>query len=359
MSYLRVVIDEYGGPELLRLVAEASPLEPGPGQVRVRVMAAGTGFTDTAIRRGNYPDKNRHLPFTPGYDLVGEVEKLGPGVTGLTVGQWVADMSVIGGYSQYCVLPAANLVPIPKTLDPAEAACLPLAYMTAYQMLVRLRQFRPGDRVLIQGASGAVGTALVDLGHCMGLNMVGTCSLGKFDLVRRLGATPLDYRRADMIDEALRLSDGGFDGIFDAIGGHSHWARMMGCLRPGGWLIGYGAHYIARGEDSMASVLWGFAKVFLWWSWACRNGQRATFYHIQHRRRKKPDEFKEDLDRLAGMLARGEIHPVVAERRPLADARVVHEAIDAGRISGKVILLPWLDLDEFGTSSDSITVLNH
>lgn len=343
MGYQRVVVTAKGGPEVLRLVTEEDLPEPGPGEVRVKVLAAGTGFTDTAIRRGNYPDVKDAHPFTPGYDFAGVVDKAGPGVSGFVVGQAVADMPVIGGYSQYCLRPADSLIPVPDGLDPAEVACLPLAYMTAWQMLVRLRPFRRGETVLIQGASGAVGTALLDLGRHLGLRMIGTCSPAKFALVASYGATPLDYHDVDVVARVRELTDGGkgVDGVFDAIGGHRQWAEAMRCLRPGGWLIAYGAQNIARDDDSLPSVLWGFAKLFLWWSWAAGGGRRAVFYNISTRRRKEPKEYREDMLTLLGLLAAQQIHPLIAARRPLAEARAVHEDIDAGRLSGKAILLPW------------------
>lgn len=341
MGYQHIVVTAKGGPEVLQLVTESTLPEPGPGEVRVKVLAAGTGFTDTAIRRGNYPDVKNPHPFTPGYDFAGEVDKLGTEVSGLSVGQRVADMPVIGGYSQYCLRPAESLIPVPADLDPAEVACLPLAYMTAYQMLTRLRRFVPGECILIQGASGTVGTALLDLGRHFGLRMLGTCSPGKFDLVAGYGATPLDYHRGDIVARVRELTGDGVDGVFDAIGGHRQWADAMACLRPGGWLVAYGAQNIARNDDSLPAVLLGFAKLFLWWSWASGAGRRATFYNIASRRKKKSDEYREDMAYLLGLLADGAIHPLVAARRPLADARAVHADIDAGRISGKVVLLPW------------------
>ncbi len=351
MGYQRVVVTAKGGPEVLQVITESDLPEPAPGEVRVKVLAAGTGFTDTAIRRGNYPDVRDSPPFTPGYDFAGEVDKLGTGVSGLSIGQCVVDMPVIGGYSQYCVRPAASLIPIPARLGPidlAEAACLPLSYMTAYQMLHRLREFDAGERVLIQGASGAVGTALLDLGRQMGLRMLGTCSPAKFDLVRSYGATPIDYRGGNLVARvrAWSAEDGqgtgeGVDAVFDAIGGHRQWADAMACLRPRGLLVAYGAQHIARGEDSLVSVLWGFAKLFGWWRWAGRGGRRATFYIITKRREQKPDEYRADMLHLLDLLAKGKIRPLIAARRPLRDARAVHEDIDAGRISGKVVLLPW------------------
>src|ERR1700720_1220917 len=112
MSWQHICITRFGGPEVLELVEQVSIPEPGPGNVRIKVLAAGTGFTDSFIRRGRYPDFKGPLPFTPGYELVGVVEKLGPGVTELREGQMVADLCVVGGYAQYAIRPAQSLVPV-------------------------------------------------------------------------------------------------------------------------------------------------------------------------------------------------------------------------------------------------------
>src|SRR5437870_3222813 len=140
MPWQHIRIGRFGGPETLEVAEEAAVPEPGPDEVRIRVLAVGTGFTDTFIRRGRYPDFKGPLPFTPGYDLVGIVEETGPGVPGQLTGQLVADLCVVGGYAQYAIRPARFLVPVPEGVDPAEAVCIPLAYLTAYQMLTRYRR---------------------------------------------------------------------------------------------------------------------------------------------------------------------------------------------------------------------------
>src|ERR1700691_3943746 len=120
MTWRRIQISRFGGPEVLQLVDETAIPDPGPGEVRIRVLAAGTGFTDSFIRRGRYPDFKGPLPFTPGYDLVGVVEKTGPGVAAPCEGQMVADLCVVGGYAQYAIRPARFLVPVPDCVDAAE-----------------------------------------------------------------------------------------------------------------------------------------------------------------------------------------------------------------------------------------------
>jgi NADPH:quinone reductase len=176
MAWQNIRIARFGGPEVLELAEQATIPVPGPGEVRIKVLAAGTGFTDTFIRRGRYPDFKGPLPFIPGYDLVGVVEETGPGVPAQLTGQLVADLCVVGGYAQYAIRPARFLVPVPDGVDPAEAVCIPLAYLTAYQMLTRYRRLPRGATILVIGASGTVGTALLDLARHLGLKAIGTCS---------------------------------------------------------------------------------------------------------------------------------------------------------------------------------------
>src|SRR5580693_3113388 len=208
MSWQHVRISRFGGPEVLELAEESIIPNPGPGEVRIKVLAAGTGFTDSFIRRGRYPDFKGPLPFTPGYELVGVVEKTGSDVTVPREGQIVADLCVVGGYAQYAIRPAHFLVPIPDGVDPAEAVCIPLAYLTAFQMLTRYRQFSSGATILAIGASGTVGTALLDLARHFGLNAIGTCSAANMPVVESFGAQAIDYRDGDFVTTVRRLTAG-------------------------------------------------------------------------------------------------------------------------------------------------------
>ena len=257
------------------------------------MLAAGTGFTDTLIRRGRYPDFKGPLPFTPGYDLVGVVEKTGPGVTAQLAGQMVADLCVVGGYAQYAIRPARFLVPVPDGVDPAEAVCIPLAYLTAYQMLTRYRHLPRGATILVIGASGTVGTALLDLARHLGLKAIGTCSAANLAMVERFGATAIDYRAGDFVAAVRRLTAGrkggvGVDTAFDAIGG-AHFARSFACLAPGGLLVGYGAQTMAVGGAGLASAALGLARLKLWNALSgLFGGRRAVFYSITARRDDAP-----------------------------------------------------------------------
>src|SRR5580692_2275923 len=206
MSWQLVRISRFGGPEVLELAEEPTVPSPGPGEVRIKVLAAGTGFTDSFIRRGRYPDFKGPLPFTPGYDIVGIVEKIGPGVAAPREGEVVADLCVVGGYAQYAIRPARFLVPVPDGVDPAEAVCIPLGYLTAFQMLTRYRRLPPGDTILVIGASGTVGTALLDLARHFGLKAIGSCSATNLPAVERFGATAIDYRAGDFVATVRQLT---------------------------------------------------------------------------------------------------------------------------------------------------------
>jgi NADPH2:quinone reductase len=168
--HTRIIVTHYGGPDELQVVEEECP-EPGRGEVRVRMLATGVALPDLLMREGVHPETPR-LPFTPGWDLVGVVDRLGGGVSGIEPGQMVAALPISGAYAEFICLPQGELVPAPSGLDPAEAVSLVLNYITAYQILHRSAQVRPGQRVLIHGAAGGVGTALLQLGRLAGLEKV-------------------------------------------------------------------------------------------------------------------------------------------------------------------------------------------
>jgi NADPH:quinone reductase-like Zn-dependent oxidoreductase len=347
MTWRHIQISQFGGPEVLQVVDETALSEPGPGEVRIKVLAAGTGFTDCFIRRGRYPDFKGPPPFTPGYDLVGLVEKTGPGVTAPQAGQTVADLCVVGGYAQYAIRPAQFLVPVPDGVDPAEAVCIPLAYLTAFQMLTRYRPLAPGATILVIGASGSVGTALLDLARHFGLKAIGTASAPNLAVIERLGATAIDYRVGDFVAAVHKLTQGraggpGVDAVFDAIGG-AHFGRSFACLAPGGLLIGYGSQTMAVGGEGLLSAGLGLLRLEIWGALSFLfAGRRAAWYSITARRKARPDEFKADMAALFALLRDGAIHPVVVDRLPLAAAREVHVRIDAGGFGGKIVLMPWM-----------------
>ena len=169
-----IQVREFGGPDGLEVVDAALPMA-GRGEVRVRVLASGLEYTDVLIRRHLYPQTMyRRVPFVMGYDVVGEIDQLGDGVSGFQPGDRVADMTVIGSNAAYRTLRADRLARVPSGVDPAEAATLILSWTTAYQLLHRAARVQRGQRALVQGAAGAVGQALLVLGRLAGLQLWGT-----------------------------------------------------------------------------------------------------------------------------------------------------------------------------------------
>src|SRR5262245_14133252 len=212
--------------------------EPKRGEVRVRVLAAGVSLSDLMMREGIHPE-TPPLPFTPGWDLVGIVDRVGDGVSGIEPGQIVAALPIIGAYAEFICLPSRELVPVPPGLDPAEGVSLILNYITAYQMLHRSVNLRPQQRILIHGASGGVGSALLELGRLVGLEMYGTCSSRGATVVSDLGGVPIDYQNQEFVTEINRLTTDGVDVVFDGIGGPHIWLSRK-ALRSGGRVVAYG-----------------------------------------------------------------------------------------------------------------------
>ena len=169
-----VRIRRFGEPEELEVVDAPLPTA-GRNEVRVRVLASSLEYTDVVIRRHLYPQTmHRRPPFVLGYDVVGEIDQLGVGASGFQLGDRVADMTVLGSNATYRTLRASNLTRVPAGLDPAEAAALILSWTTAYQLLHRAARVQRGQRVLVHGAAGAVGQALLVLGRLAGLELWGT-----------------------------------------------------------------------------------------------------------------------------------------------------------------------------------------
>ena len=193
----RVVVDHFGGPEVLKVVEDDLP-RPGAGEVRVRVLAAGVSYTDAMLRAGTYLGVPKP-PFTPGYELVGVVEELGPGCSRLRVGERIGSLTVWGADAERVCVLEENAVEVPEDLDPAEVLSLVFTYMTAYQLLHRTAKVKRGETVLVHGAAGRVGTALLELGKVAGLRMYGTCSASDCAAVERLGGVAIDYRNEDFL----------------------------------------------------------------------------------------------------------------------------------------------------------------
>jgi NADPH:quinone reductase-like Zn-dependent oxidoreductase len=344
MKHTRVVVTHYGGPEELRLVDEECP-EPRQGEVRVRVQAAGVGLPDLLMREGVHPETPR-LPFTPGWDLVGVVDKPGAGVSGIEPGQTVAALPIYGAYAEFVCLPQRELVPVPAGLDAAEAVSLVLNYMTAYQMLHHSAEVMPGQCILIHGASGGVGSALLQIGRLAGLEMYGTCSARGASAVTNLGGIPIDYKHQDFVQEIHRLTGEGVDAVFDGIGGTHIW-RSRKVLRRGGRVVAYGltaslqGGRLASGRAGRRNRLHGIPIFVLYivGSLLLPGRKRVVPYSIQWLKRLKPELFRQDLIKLFDLLKQQKIKPLIAQRFPLDQARQAHELLGKGGVTGKIVLV--------------------
>ena len=344
MRHTRIIVTHYGGPDELRVVEEDCP-EPLGGEVRVRVLAAGVALPDLMMREGIHPETPR-LPFTPGWDLVGAVDRLGAGVSRIEPGQIIAALPITGAYAEFVCLPQRELVPVPSGLDAAEAVSLVLNYVTAYQMLHRSAKIRPGQRVLIHGAAGGVGTALLQLGRLAGLECYGTCSSRGASAVSELGGAPIDYQHQDFVEEIHRLTGEGVDVVFDGIGGAHIW-RSRKALRPGGRVVAYGltamlhGGRLASGRGGRRDRFRGIAifGVYIVGGWLLPGRKRVAPYSIQWLKRLKPAWFREDLIALFNLLEQRKIKPLIAQRFPLAEARHAHELLGKGGVTGKIVLV--------------------
>lgn len=333
MNYKQIIINEFGGPDVMRVVENETLPEPATGEVRVKVLAASATFTDTLVRKGIYYGFKETPPLSPGYNMVGVVDKLGAGManTNIKVGQMVADLTVWGAYTEYMLRPVDSLVPVPPGSDPAEAVSMILSYVTAYQLLHRAAKIMHGQRILVHGAGGAVGTSLLQLGRLLDLEMYGTASESKHALVESLDGIPIDYRNEDFL--ARMQAIGGVDAAFDFIGGNN-FKRSFKSLRKGGILVPYGFYDNAMGKGGSVPI--DYIKVALWNF--LPNGRSTTFYSIADLRKKQPDWFREDLTTLFGLLEEGKIKPAIERRMRLEDAVTAHKLIEDAAVKGCIVL---------------------
>ena len=353
----RIIVERYGGPEVLKVVEEADP-RPGAGEVRVKVLAAGVSFTDAQLRAGTYLGVPRP-PFTPGYELVGNVEELGPGCSRLRKGDKVAALTVWGAYAERVCVREVDAVEIPGDLDPAEVVSLVLPYMTAHQLLHRTASVRSGETVLVHGAAGRVGTAVLELGALAGLRLYGTCAATDCAAVERLGAVAIDYRKDDFLARMRALPGHGVDVVLDGIGGRVS-LRSFRARRPGGRLVVYG-HYAAlsHGRKSWRGWIEWYAATGGVALWSLLSSRRMLVYRIQKLREgrqvlplgirralpvgggpRDPDWYREDFRALIELLRARKIRPTIAQRLPLTEARHAHELLEQSAAVGKLVLVP-------------------
>jgi NADPH:quinone reductase-like Zn-dependent oxidoreductase len=335
MKHHRIVVTRHGGPEVLQALEEDLP-EPGAREARVKVLAAGVSAYDLMHRSSGLLPGAPPLPYTPGEDIVGVVDKLGDGVSTVEPGQRVAGYPRGGGYAEFITEPASELVPLPAGVDPAEAVCLVANYLTAHMLLHPAASVQSGERVLVHGAAGGVGSALVELGRLAGLEMYGTASKYNHERVAALGATPIDYRTEDFVERIRSLTGDGVDAVFDPVGGARQIWRSYQALREGGRLVSFGV--AATSKAGLRVIPLTVLTVVL--LNLVPGGKRASMSpNLAEFAPTHTEWYRETLTELVDLLAEGRIKPVVAERIPLLEAARAHELLERGGYAGKVVLV--------------------
>ncbi|MGW0876319.1 medium chain dehydrogenase/reductase family protein [Streptomyces sp. NPDC002740] len=337
---VEVVLPGKVEPEGLRIRHGAVPA-PGAGQVLIRMEATGVSFAEQQMRRGRYYDQPP-FPFVPGYDLVGTVLTTGEGVEPGLAGTRVAALLKVGGWASHVLVDAADVVPVPAGIDPAEAETLVVNGITAWQMLHRRARIRAGGTVVVHGANGGVGSVLVQLARAAGVRVIGTASTRHHDALRQQGVTPVDYRTGDLAARIRELAPGGVDAVFDHVGGRGI-VDSWRLLAPGGTLVSYGT---ASTRDDEGSKQWPVLKLLgrLWLWNALPNRRRACFFNVWAGRALAKNRFRArlrtDLTELFAALQRGDVTPRIAARLPLADVADALRLAESGTVAGKVVLHP-------------------
>jgi len=333
----QVVIPRYGPPEVLEVRERPDPI-PGDGEIRIRVRAAGVNFADLLARIGLYPDAPKP-PVVVGYEVAGIVDAVGPNVSGPREGDRVVALTRFGGYADCVVVPAAYVFRIPDELSDAEAAAVPVSYVTATLALYRMAAITSGETVLVHNAGGGLGIAATQLARLRRATVIGTASAAKHDALRSFGVEhAIDYRRADIEAEIKRITHGrGVDVILDPIGGSS-FAVSYRLLAPLGRLAMVGVSSIAGERRSPLKVfraLWSMPK-FKPLSLVNRNrgvfGLNLAHLWDEHR------QLQSSMALLMTELSAHRLQPVVARTFPLERAADAHRFIQNRGNIGKVIL---------------------
>ena len=339
-----VVITRHGGPEVLEVQERPDP-EVGPGQIRIAVKAAGINFADLMARSGIYPDAPK-LPSVVGYDIAGEVESVGEGVSAHAVGDRVLAGTRFGGYAELVTVGEGQALPLPDGLSFEQGAGFVVNYTTAYAGLVVMGGLKPRERMLIHAAAGGVGIAATQIAEGIGAEIFGTASASKHDAIRAQGVDhAIDYRNKDFEAEVMRITGGeGVDVIMDAIG-PSSFRKDYRCLRQGGRLIMFGLAEVQTGPTrDIPALLKGLARMPLatmpWWKSLAIMKENKGVMGLNMLDWWDREGLDRVIEPLAGPLAAGELVPVVAESFPFDRAGEAHEFLAAGKNVGKVVLVP-------------------
>lgn len=326
---------------MLRLENAQLPA-PGSGEVQVQVHAAGINFADILARQGLYPDAPP-MPLVVGYEVSGVVTAQGAGLDEDWVGREVFGLTRFGGYSSAINVPAIQLFPKPAGLSHAAAAGIPVAYLTAWQMVVVQGGLRSGDAILIQNAGSGVGLAALDIASSIGARTIGTASAAKHAFLAQRGlGDAIDYRTGDWVAEVLALTDGkGVDLVIDPLGGES-FRKSLKVLRPAGRLGMYGVS-AASNNGRIAGKL-ALAKTAVRMPFfhpvGLMNDNRGAFGTNLGHMWEETHRIRQWLTDLAAGIDEGWIRPHVDSSFPLSKTADAHAHIEARKSTGKVVLVP-------------------
>ncbi len=335
----QVWITKAGPPEVLQ-VREAPDPEPGPGEVRVRVKAAGINFADLMARVGLYPDAPK-VPCVVGYEVAGVVDRVGVGVTSASEGDRVFAMPKFGGYTDTLVVPAGQAFAMPKNMSFEAAAAMPVAYLTAYNMMIYTGNLRRGARVLVHSAAGGVGLAALELARSRGAVVYGTASKGKHEFLREKGcAHPLDSAGDVYAESRALLGDKGFDLVLDPVGGES-WKKAYAMLEKNGRLCCFGMSAAGSGKTRSlftAAMALLSAPRFSPMDLMDKN-RTVTGCNMGHLF-DRLEQLTEQFEALVAMADRGEISPYVDRSFSFEEAPLAHHYLHDRKAKGKVLLVP-------------------
>lgn len=334
MNYISMVVTHLGGPEVLRAMA-VELREPARQEVRIKVQAASVCRPDVTLRRGENLYRGtflaKKLPFVPGYSIIGLVDAIGPGVRDVRVGDRVGALMVTGGYSEYVYWRSDRLIPVPSSVDSAEAVTLILNYIVAYQALHRAAKARAGEKMLIIGASGGIGTALLELGRLAGLQMYGLASRGKRATVCQYGAVPVDYRTQDFAEVIRGLEPDGIDIVMDGMMTVETTEKGLDLLRRRGRMVSFG-------EPAGFSVLWQVLRRLVAVN-LFRRGKSMRLYGTSFYFLGFQEPFLKDWATLFEWLEQGKLKPVIMKRFPILQAAAANELLESGEVVGNVVLV--------------------
>lgn len=334
MKYHRYLAIAKGGPEVLDW-QEFEPGTPQEGEVAVKVEASGVLLADVLWQLGIAPIGPKP-PFTPGYDLVGVIEEIGSGVSRLEKGQRVAALIQYGGYTEYAILPAEKVVPVPEGVDSKLAAAATTSYLTAYLLIHTEGQLKAGDVLLVHGAGGGTGSAVVEVANLAGLRVYGTASKKKLGLVENKGGYPIDYKSQDFIEVLQNAEPNGVNFVIDPIGGDVT-TRSLKLLKPGGKLVSTATLQALSRQTSRLAVISSLLRLPLWS--LTHPGKKAYFWDVVSAVDKDLKKYRTDLTTIIELLNEGKIQPEIGEVMPLVDAPKAQQMLLDYQVQGKIVLV--------------------